>query len=314
MVQFLLSCAAYLPLTPCQARAAESAETGAWDASFDDGLPVSTYKVIRRLNHDSKAFTQGLEFDADGLLVESTGLYGESQLRRVQFDEGGKVVQKKKIPKKYFGEGLTIIDGYIVMLTWKERVAFVYDKGSFAKRGSFPYPYEGWGLARHRETGLLTTDGTHVLRFWERAPPAGASTPADAASSKQGDKGTEGWWRETSSKPLCTADGREVSKVLWRLPNGKTMKLAVRLNELENVGGEVWANLWPTETIVRIDPESAAIKGWVDMRGLRAVCFFLVCEVEARRRMVDALAMRERGEWGVRERGGWRAGGAGRAG
>jgi glutamine cyclotransferase len=31
----------------------------------------------------------------------------------------------------------------------------------------------------------------------------------------------------------------------------------------------VWANLWPTETIVRIDAESAVIKGWIDMRGLR---------------------------------------------
>lgn len=270
LVQFLLSCVASLPLAPCQARAAGGGETE-WDASFDDGLPVSTYKVIQRLNHDSKAFTQGLEFDSSGLLVESTGLYGESQLRRVQFDEGGKVVQKKAIPKKYFGEGLTIIDDYIVMLTWKERVAFVYDKESFAKRGSFPYPYEGWGLAKHRESGLLTTDGTHILRFWERIDPAAASTDAEHAAKTKGDKGKGSWWQETFSKPLQTADGREVSKVLWQLPNGKTMKLAVRLNELENVGGEIWANLWPTETIVRIDPESAAIKGWVDMRGLRQV-------------------------------------------
>jgi glutamine cyclotransferase len=142
VVQFLLACAAYLPLTPCQARASSSQDPGEWDAVFDDGVPVSTYKVIRRLNHDSKAFTQGLEFDANGLLVESTGLYGESQLRRIPFDESGKVIQRKKIPKKYFGEGLTIIDDYIVMLTWKERTAFVYDKESFVKKGSFPYPYE----------------------------------------------------------------------------------------------------------------------------------------------------------------------------
>ena len=141
VVQFLLACAAYLPLTTCQARASAQ-DPGAWDAAFDDGVPVSTFKVIRRLKHDSKAFTQGLEFDANGLLVESTGLYGESQLRRVPFDESGKVVQRKKIPKKYFGEGLTIIDDYIVMLTWKERTAFVYDKATFAQKGSFPYPYE----------------------------------------------------------------------------------------------------------------------------------------------------------------------------
>ena len=69
------------------------------------------------------------------------------------------------------------------------------------------------------------------------------------------------------------------------------MRIAIRLNELENVEGELWANLWPTETIIRIDPKSGRIlvssvlnrslplcpahvkdQGWVDLRGLRREC------------------------------------------
>jgi len=141
-------------------------------------------------------------------------------------------------------------------------VAFVFDKNTFARKGSFPYPYEGWGLAKHKENGLLTTDGTNILRFWAKNPPIPAK---DGKKEKEKD----GWWKETSAKPLQTADGRPVKTILWRQANGERVQLAVRLNELENVGGEVWANLWPTETIVRIDPESAVIKGWIDMRGLR---------------------------------------------
>lgn len=264
-VQLVLACAVFLPSTSCQGRAAArvSGAPGAseWGEAFDDGIPVSTYKVLKRLDHDSTAFTQGLEFDANGLLVEGTGLYGQSQLRRASPDDPSKVIQKKAIGKKYFGEGLTIVDEYVVQLTWKERKAFVYDKESFARKGSFSFPYQGWGLARHKEKGLVSSDGSNVLRFWERVP--------DDASDPDTGKSEDKWWKETSSKPLQMPDGREVSQVLWRTPEGQTVRLDVRLNELENVGGEVWANLWPTETIVRIDAQSAVIKGWIDMRGLR---------------------------------------------
>lgn len=248
VVQLLLSCASCLALMPrevaADASTRKSAEWSPWHAALDDGIPVSTYAVTRRVEHDPRAFTQGLEFDADGRLVESTGLYGKSQLRRVLVDDTSKVVQQKAVGKKYFGEGMTIIGDYIVQLTWKEKIAFVYDKTTFKRAGSFRYPYDGWGLARSGKTGLITTDGTNVLRFWERA-----------GASDQDARRQDSWWRETEAKELQMSDGRLVKNVLWRPPDGNTVQLAVRLNELENVGGEVWANLWPTETIVRIDPK-----------------------------------------------------------
>src|SRR3546814_18722598 len=41
------------------------------------------------------------------------------------------------------------------------------------------------------------------------------------------------------------------------------------LNELEEIDGELWANVWMTDAIVRIDPETGVVGSIVDLRGLR---------------------------------------------
>lgn len=40
------------------------------------------------------------------------------------------------------------------------------------------------------------------------------------------------------------------------------------LNELEYIEGEIWANIWHSDMIARIDPQSGVVKAWVDMEGL----------------------------------------------
>ena len=42
-----------------------------------------------------------------------------------------------------------------------------------------------------------------------------------------------------------------------------------RLNELELVGGQVWANVWMTDCIARIEPSTGAVVGWIVLKGLR---------------------------------------------
>ena len=41
-----------------------------------------------------------------------------------------------------------------------------------------------------------------------------------------------------------------------------------QLNELEYVKGEIWANIWHTDFIVRISAEDGRVLGWIDSRGL----------------------------------------------
>ena len=121
-----------------------------------------TYEIIESYNHDEMAFTQGLEF-IDGFLFESTGLYGESTLRKVDL-KTGKVLEIIDLQDQYFGEGITIMNDRIIQLTWISNKGFVYEKDSFELISEFTYPTEGWGITNDNSQ-LIMSDGTSTLFF-----------------------------------------------------------------------------------------------------------------------------------------------------
>lgn len=125
---------------------------------------VYDYKVINTFPHDSKAYTQGLEFH-NGFLYESTGHYGKSSLRKVEL-KTGKVVQKIDLPSQYFAEGMTILNDKIYQLTWREKIGFVYNLSDFKQLNTFNYKKskEGWGLTNDSKN-LIKTDGTEKVWF-----------------------------------------------------------------------------------------------------------------------------------------------------
>lgn len=124
--------------------------------------PVYTYQIVNVYPHDRTAFTQGLVYD-NGVLYESTGLYGQSSLRQVEV-ETGKVLKLYRLPEDYFGEGLTVWKDTLIQLTWREQVGWVYDKETFQPLRQFTYRTEGWGLT-HDGHHLIMSDGTATLRF-----------------------------------------------------------------------------------------------------------------------------------------------------
>jgi glutamine cyclotransferase len=187
--------------------------------------PQMTYEVINEFPHDSDAFTQGLIY-LDGFFYESTGLYGESSLRKVAI-ESGEVMQKIDLLPEYFAEGLTHWDGGLIQLTWRENTGFVYDLEDFSLTDQFSYPTEGWGLT-HDGKQLIMSDGSSTLYF------------LDPGSYRVVDQIT------------VTRDGQEV----------------VRLNELEYILGEVFANIWQTDMIIRINPENGEVQGEINMSGI----------------------------------------------
>lgn len=87
---------------------------------------------------------------------------------------------------------------------------------------------------------------------------------------------TEGWGLTTDGERLIMSDGS--STLVFRDPETfeEVGHVDVRdggapvnyLNELEYVNGEVWANVYQTDRIVRIDPESGQVTGWIDLTGL----------------------------------------------
>ena len=130
--------------------------------SKNEKLKKYTYQIVATYPHDPQAFTQGLIFH-EGFLYESTGLYGESSLRKIDL-RTGKVLFKKKIDEIYFAEGLTLFNNLLIQLTWKSHLGFLYEIDTFEQIGSFEFPYEGWGIT-HDNQNLIISDGSDTLRF-----------------------------------------------------------------------------------------------------------------------------------------------------
>ena len=183
------------------------------------------YEVVKIYPHDSLAFTQGLLFH-DGFLYESTGLNGQSSLRKVDLATG-EVRQRVEVPATYFAEGLTLFNRRLYQLTWQSRLGFVYDLDSFQLQRNFNYRGEGWGLTNDGNQ-LVMSDGTNRLRFLD---------------------------------PETLDVKREVDV----LDVDRPINL---LNELEYVKGDLWSNIWQSDRLVRINMQSGAVTGWVNLAGL----------------------------------------------
>lgn len=128
--------------------------------------PSYTYRVVKTYPHDPTAFTQGFEY-AGGFFYEGTGLNGQSTVRKVKV-ETGQVLQRAALPEEYFGEGITVLNGKLIQVTWTNGVGFVYNLASFRPEATFRYPGEGWGLANDGRN-LILSDGSATLRFLDPA-------------------------------------------------------------------------------------------------------------------------------------------------
>lgn len=189
-------------------------------------LADTPWKLVATYPHDATAFTEGL-FVHDGALYESTGLEGQSDIRKVRLKDG-KVIQRRVLEPRYFGEGIVNWGDRLISLTWRHRQGFVWNLKDFAPVGSFRYDGEGWGMTQDGRS-IIMSDGTAQLRFLD---------------------------------PVKLTEQRRIT-VTW---NGRAVD---RLNELEYVRGEIWANIWYETKIARIDPATGAVIDWIDIGALR---------------------------------------------
>ncbi len=121
-------------------------------------------KVVKEYPHEETAYTQGLFFH-EGVLYETTGQFGESAIRTVDL-RTGKSLQQKKLSGKYFGEGSVILDGDLYILTWTNKVAFLYDPETLTYKRTVGYPRQGWGLTTDGKQ-LIASDGSANLFFMD---------------------------------------------------------------------------------------------------------------------------------------------------
>lgn len=142
-------------------RAARQALRRAWFS----GVPRLAPRIVRRLDHDREAFTQGLVMRG-GRLFESTGRPDRSQVRELD-PATGRLLRAVAVPEVW-AEGVALHGDRLVQLTWKHRAAYIYDAASLARTGEFAYEGEGWGLDACGD-GFVMTDGTHRLTFRDAA-------------------------------------------------------------------------------------------------------------------------------------------------
>lgn len=128
----------------------------------DQGIPIYAPRIVKVFPHRADAFTQGLVF-ADGYLYEGTGMHGRSTLCRTKL-ETAKVLERRILPQRYWGEGITVFQDQIIQLTWKARIGFVYNKDSFEFLHRVKYTTEGWGIT-HDTQHLIMSDGSATLYF-----------------------------------------------------------------------------------------------------------------------------------------------------
>jgi glutamine cyclotransferase len=78
--------------------------------------------------------------------------------------ETGRVIQSQALDRDLFGEGIASANGRIHQLTWRNKVALVYESKNLQLLGRLPYSGEGWGLT-YDGTHLIMSDGSATLRF-----------------------------------------------------------------------------------------------------------------------------------------------------
>ena len=140
----------------------------------------------------------------------------------------GNTIQSQMLDEKYFGEGITILNDKIYQLTYRAQKGFVYQLSDFAVIDSFQFKSKEGWGLANDGTNLIMSDGTHVLTWLN---------PNDF----------------TIVKTLQVANNKEVINYL---------------NELEFINGIIYANVYTTDLIVQIDPNTGKILSEINMAGI----------------------------------------------
>lgn len=186
---------------------------------------IEPVHLITTLSSDSQLFTQGFTVDDQGKLLLGSGQYGQSKLGYLD-PETSQLDTKITLPRQYFGEGVTDTPYGIWQLTWKEGKAFLWNPDNFELIRSFDYPGEGWGITYDAEFDTLwMSDGSSKL-----------------------------YQRDPQTFALLTEI--EVKD------QGQAINM---LNELEFANGLIYANIWYSNSIIAINPETGQVEKSYDL-------------------------------------------------
>jgi glutamine cyclotransferase len=212
---------------------AGSNTTASIDSAADNTPPAIDFTIMKVIPHDTSSFTEGLLFH-DGQLYESTGTDADMPESRHSLfgtvdTSTGRIRPKVEIDRnRYFGEGITFIGGKVYQLTYKTKIGFIYDAATFKKLGEFTFPSAEGWGMTTNGVNLIMSDGTSNITY------------LDPSTFKV-------------VKTLTVADN-----------NGPVSNI----NELELVNGNIYANQWQTNYILKIDTASGKVIGRLDLESI----------------------------------------------
>lgn len=213
--------------------------------AIDQTYPVPAPPLAA--DSETKApFVQGLEFEPDGSLLMGTGLYGESQIYRFPQwldNPDARPTEVNNLPADLFGEGITRHGDTVWQLTWQENRAIARDAATLQQRRDVPFDTEGWGACSFEDT-IVTSDGSGTLTF---------RSPEDLSPQRQ--------------LPI-TAGGEDttwLNELECVTPTGASSQDTDSQDSApQDTGREVWANVWQSPFIYRIDPDKGEVTGIID--------------------------------------------------
>ena len=231
MKMFLYALAILLSLNACNGTDHPQTEGGTNNPGASIP-PIINFTILNTFPHDESYFTEGLEFYNEQLLESSGGNMENTphpSAAGIVNLKTGKVDARILLDRaKYFGEGITVLNDKLYMLTWTSQVGFVYDAKTFKKISEFKLPTkQGWGLT-HDSSSIIMSDGTNSLHYLD---------------------------------PITL----QVKNILGVEDNNGPVG---NINELEWVNGFIYANVYNTNFIVKIDPATGKLKGKLDLTTL----------------------------------------------
>lgn len=180
-----------------------------------------------------KTIPHNIKYFTEGLEINDGFLYestGENGTSGIYKTnlQTAKLLQSVELDKQYFGEGITIFNDKIYQLTYKAQKGFIYDLSSFAKIDSFTFENEQGWGMTHDDKNLIMSDGTHILTYLDP----------------------------------------ETLKPVKKLQVANNKGTVLYINELEYIDGFIFANIYTTETLVKIDTYSGKVVAEIDLKGI----------------------------------------------
>jgi len=189
----------------------------------------------------------------------------------IRADDSYRVIHAYPHDSRAFTQGLIYLDGHLYESTGLKGQSSLrmenLETGMIEQYAPLPAQYFGEGVANWGSTLIQLTWQNGIAFVYDRF---------SFRVLRTFDYRGEGWGLTQDGKHLILSDGTSTLRFLDPATFREVRRMTVRwkgapvakLNELEYIRGEIYANIWYSDRIARISPATGNVLGWIDVSGL----------------------------------------------